>query len=110
MELEADLDGGAAFARMPVALLAALWTVPALLSTFETVVFADLAGHPVSVWRAFVSEAAGWYAWALITPMIVRLGRRFPLARPIRPRSVTIHAAGLLAAGGLQAVVSAVAG
>jgi two-component system LytT family sensor kinase len=106
----ADIDARAAFPRMPVALLAALWTVPALLSTFETVVFADLAGHPVPVWRAFVTEAAGWYAWALITPMIVRLGRRFPITRPVLPRNAVVHVAGLLAAGGIQAAGSAVVG
>lgn len=99
-----------AIPRLPVGLLAALWTVPALLSTFETVVFSSMSGHPVAVWRAFVSEACGWYTWALITPLIIRLGRRFPLARPVRPRHVLVHVGGLLGAGLAQALVSAAVG
>jgi two-component system LytT family sensor kinase len=102
-------DAGA-LPRLPVALLAALWTVPALLSTLETVVFAAMNGHPMPVWRAFVGEASGWYTWALITPLIILLGRRLPLARPIRWTSIAIHAPAVLLAGAAQALVSTTIG
>jgi len=96
--------------RLPVGVLAALWTVPALLSTLETLVFAALSGHPMPVWRAFAGEASAWYTWALITPVVIRLGRRFPIARPIRWQNVAPHVAGVLAAGLAQALASSVAG
>lgn len=98
-------DAGAT-RRLPVAVLAALWTVPALLSTLETVIFASMSGRPMPVWRAFVSESSGWYTWALITPLIVWLGRRFPLARPIRWSNVAVHAGALVCAALTQAFVS----
>jgi two-component system LytT family sensor kinase len=72
-------------------LVIAAWSVPALLSTFETVTFARLAGHPIELWRAFATEAPGWYTWAAFTPLIARAAMRAPLVRPVRPRNVFIH-------------------
>jgi signal transduction histidine kinase len=69
-----------------------LWTIPTLLSTLETVMFARMAGRPIALWRAFLSEAPQWYGWAALTPLIVVLGERFPLRRPIRARNVLVHA------------------
>ena len=99
-----------ALPRYPLWLLAALWTLPALLSTFETVVFNAMSGRSVALWRAFVSEACGWYTWALITPLVIRLGRRFPVGRGARLRHVPIHLAAAVTAGAAQAMVSAAVG
>jgi two-component system LytT family sensor kinase len=82
----------------------ALWSIPALLSTLETVTFARLAGHEIAPWRAFVAEAPQWYGWALLTPLIARLAERVPLRRPLRWRNLAIHAGGSLAASALIAV------
>jgi two-component system, LytTR family, sensor kinase len=90
--------------------LVALWTVPAALSTFETVMFTRQSGHPAPVYRAFASEAPGWYTWALLTPLIIRLGQRFPLDRRPRPTALAVHIAASLAASTLVAIVSALAG
>lgn len=88
----------------------AAWSVPALLSTFETVMFSRLmAPRPIEWWRAFASEAPGWYTWALFTPLILLLARRFPLARPLRARAIGAHLAGyLLVALSASAVWAAV--
>jgi signal transduction histidine kinase len=72
-------------------LIFAAWTVPALLATLETVVFARQSGHPIGLARAFASEAVGWYTWALCTRGIVILADRYPLERPIRIRHVAVH-------------------
>jgi two-component system LytT family sensor kinase len=76
----------------PAWLVFVMWTVPALLSTFETVMFARLAHRPMPVWRAFVSEAPQWYGLAILSPLIVALGERFPVRRPIRIANVFVHA------------------
>src|SRR5262245_32964080 len=65
-------------AHVPVRLVLAAWTVPALLSTFETLMFYRLGGRPMEAWRAFLSESAGWYAWAACTPLVAWLAQRFP--------------------------------
>lgn len=72
-------------------LVVAAWTVPALLATFETVMFARLGGRPIELWRAFATEAPGWYVWAAFTPVIARLATRAPLVRPLRWRSIALH-------------------
>jgi two-component system, LytTR family, sensor kinase len=88
----------------------ALWSIPALLSTLETVTFTRLAGHELAPWRAFVAEAPQWYGWALFTPLIARLGARFPLRRPLRWRNLAIHAGASLAASALIAVADVLIG
>jgi two-component system LytT family sensor kinase len=91
-------------------LVVAAWTVPALLSTFETVTFARLSGHPIELWRAFVTEAPGWYTWALCTPVVARVAMRAPLVRPVRARNVLAHVVSFLlitlAASAVWALVS----
>ena len=87
--------------------VAAVWTVPAVLSTVETVLFARMGGHPIAVWRAFVAEAPQWYGWAILTPAIIALGNRFPLRRPLRPVAILAHTAGSLGAGLVLAIADA---
>ena len=68
-------DGSVRELRLTPAISVAIWTVPAILSTLETVTFANLNHHPIALWRAFVGEAPQWYCWALFTPAIVFLER-----------------------------------
>lgn len=93
--------------RLSPALSLALWTVPALLSTLETVTFASQSGHPIAAWRAFVGEAPQWYAWALFTPMIIRLVERWPVDGIRRLRAVAVHMAASLGASALVALADA---
>ena len=87
----------------------AIWTVPALLSVFETEMFLAQFGQRVALWRVLLSEVPPWYVWAALTPVIFRLGRRWPLDRmPPRPRSVGVHLTASLVAGALYASVAAV--
>jgi signal transduction histidine kinase len=94
-------------ARLSWPVIVAAWTVPAALSTFETVMFASASGHPISVARAFAAEAPGWYAWAALTPVVVALGQRFPVDRQRRLSAIGVHIAASLAASLLVATVNA---
>ena len=87
--------------------VAGVWMIPALLSTAETVMFAAQSGHPIAPWRAFVGEAPQWFGWAALTPVIVALGERYPLRRPLRANALLIHAVASLAASVLLAVCDA---
>lgn len=69
----------------------ALVTVPAVLSTLETVMFASMSGRPIAPWRAFVAEAPQWYTWVFLAPMIVSTARRYRLRWPPAPRTVAVH-------------------
>jgi signal transduction histidine kinase len=93
--------------RLSARLLAAIWSIPACLSTFETVVFSGMAGRPMPLWKAFVAEAPGWYTWALLTPLVVRLGQRWRLdARP-RGVAIALHLVFAIVAAALVATVNA---
>jgi two-component sensor histidine kinase len=48
-------------------------------------------GGPGHWWRAVVVAACSWYAWALLTPLIVRLGRCFRFEGRAAWRSVVVH-------------------
>ena len=82
----------------------AAWTVPALLTTFETMMFSRSEGRPIALWRAFLGGASGWYVWAASTPLIAQLARRFPLrlalrsplTRPFRWRAIAVHVGAFL--------------
>jgi signal transduction histidine kinase len=91
----------------PLWLVLLMWTVPTLLSTFETVMFARLGRRPIPVWRAFLSEAPQWYGLALFSPLIVALGERFPLRRPIRVANVVTHAFASLCVSAVVATTDA---
>jgi two-component system LytT family sensor kinase len=93
--------------RLRPAAIFGLWTIPTLLSTLETVMFARIAGHPIAVWRAFLSEAPQWYGWAALTPLIVLLADRFPLRRPIRAPNILVHAGASIGCSLLVAMADA---
>ncbi|MEP6730167.1 MAG: histidine kinase [bacterium] len=97
-------DYRAADVRLSPWLIFALWSVPALLSTLETVTFARFGGHPIEIWRAFLAEAPQWYGWALLSPFIARLGERYPLRRPVRIKHLALHAGASVLASALIAV------
>ncbi|MEP6764312.1 MAG: histidine kinase [Gemmatimonadaceae bacterium] len=96
--------------QFSLGLVLAAWTVPALLSTLETVMFAQANNRPIDMWRAFASEAPGWYVWALFTPALALLADRFPLSRPLRARAIFAHVCGWLVVAASAAAVWAAAG
>ena len=56
--------------------------------------FAEGNHHP---WPPlFATELAGWLPWALATPLIINMARRFPLIRDLRLKSVVLHLAAFL--------------
>jgi two-component system, LytTR family, sensor kinase len=93
--------------RKYVPIVFAVWTIPALLSVFETEMFAAQFGQHIALWRVLVSEVPPWYVWAALTPLIVSLGRRWPLHRRPDPTHIGIHLIASLVAGTLYAGVAA---
>jgi hypothetical protein len=77
------------FARRPWALVSAAWTAPAILAAVNEVAQPRLlAGDQPSL--AQVLFAGGdWFVYALLTPGVFALSRRWPVARP----NVAAHAA-----------------
>jgi two-component system, LytTR family, sensor kinase len=77
-------------------LIFAAWLVPALLSGFDSYIQDRLDGQPVN-WRWVVFNSADWLLYAVLTPLVFRASRRFPLKRPHLAHRIAIHVVGALA-------------
>jgi hypothetical protein len=95
--------------RLRWPLIAGVWAVPALLAAFETYMFWRMSGRPYPFWRAVLMEGPAWLVYALLTPVIFALGRRFPLQRPRLGRHVAMHLLAAILGGILYAGVATAA-
>ncbi|MCE9669642.1 histidine kinase [Myxococcus stipitatus] len=78
-----------ALLRMVVLLL--LFSVPGLLAAFQAWFYA-LAKDPASpLSRPLLANVPPWWYWALATPIILALGRRFRLERDTWTRALRVH-------------------
>ncbi len=91
------IDAIAVAPRLDVAALLAVWSVPALLTCAQRFFFVLAAGSgalPGSEWwRVFLSQAPPWYAWAALTPLILRIATAFPLGPGRRRWTIAAHVA-----------------
>ena len=67
--------------RVKYGTIAGIWTVFALCVAGQNYAVLALAGKPVSWLQAFSVTAVYSYLWAIATPVILWLSRRFPLER-----------------------------
>lgn len=84
--------------------VAAIWCAGGLFDACQTVLvmYAEGRHHP---WPPlFGFEFASWLPWALATPLIVGLARRYPLARGMSTRALFVH---LTAFAAISAVAEA---
>ncbi len=77
------------------ALIFALWLIPALLSGFDSYMQSRLGGQPTE-WRWVIFNSLDWLLYAVLTPIVFRASRRFPLQRGRLARTVVLHVAGAL--------------
>jgi sensor histidine kinase YesM len=57
-------------------LLAGVWTLLAALFALQLRLDAMYAGHPIGWAQALTLSLAGWYGWALLSPLVVWITRR----------------------------------
>ncbi len=70
-----------------IVLAAVIWTVVAMLFALQLMVDASYSGRVITRSQALVLALAGWYGWAILSPLVIWLARRFPLTR----RGVVVH-------------------
>jgi two-component system LytT family sensor kinase len=71
--------------------IAAIWCAGGLFDASQTVFVMHWEGkhHP---WPPlFGTELVSWLPWALATPLVIGLARRYPMARAINLPSITVH-------------------
>src|SRR5580692_12978443 len=77
--------------------IAAIWCAGGLFDASQTVLIMHAEGrhHP---WPPlFAIELASWLPWALATPLVVALARRYPMLRGISVRTLAVHLAAFAA-------------
>ncbi len=75
------------------ALVWGAWTLLALLFGVSNSLTYLSTGRPANWWITLGRSFSEWWLWALLTPVVAWLGRRFPLRRQTWPRALAVHAA-----------------
>src|SRR6516162_2843307 len=73
--------------------IAAIWAAGALFDASQNVFIMHAEGRHHSWLSLFGTQLVSWLPWALATPLVIRLARRYPLARGTRVRAVGVHLA-----------------
>ena len=85
--------------------IAALWCAGGLIEASQSVLILRFAERRQHSWLPlFGTELATWLPWALATPWVVSLARRFPVIRGATWRTVAVH---LLAFASISVVAEA---
>ncbi len=77
-----------------------VWSLAAWLMALDVEIAAYLSGAALVPFRALVPALAEWYLWVPLTPVVLRLGARYP-------RAYALHAAAILVASALRGTVYA---
>jgi hypothetical protein len=71
--------------------IAAIWSAGALFDASQAVLIMH-AEHRHAWWLPlFTIELVSWLPWVLATPLVIRLARRYPIARGVSIRTVAVH-------------------
>jgi two-component system, LytTR family, sensor kinase len=74
--------------------ITAMWFVGGLFEASQAVLIMRFGEGRRHAWLPlFVTELAIWLPWALVTPWVVNLARRYPIVRDTTVRAVAIHLA-----------------
>jgi sensor histidine kinase YesM len=79
----------------PLTLIFVVWLIPALLSGFDTYMQGRLNGNPPA-WRWVLFNSLDWLLYAVLTPLVFRASRRFPVHRANLTQAIALHLVGAL--------------
>jgi sensor histidine kinase YesM len=72
-------------------LVSAVWIAPAVLATISHIAERRLNGEPAASARDLLWAGGDWLVYAVLTPPIFAVSRRWPIARPHIPRRAVLH-------------------
>jgi two-component system LytT family sensor kinase len=77
--------------------IAAIWCAGALFDASQTLLTMHLMGVGKSWLRPFLIVFVSWLPWALATPFVIELARRWPIVRGEISRAMSLHLAAFAA-------------
>jgi two-component system LytT family sensor kinase len=72
--------------------IAAIWVAGAFFESAQSVFFMRAIGKP-HAWLIFGTEMVSWLPWALATPLVIELVRRYEISRSANIQTVAVHLA-----------------
>lgn len=72
-------------------LIVGFWAFFGLLNASQTYLGFRMENFPIPFWPMFCWQMLGWGFWACLTPLVLWLGRRFPLERASWVRGLLVH-------------------
>jgi two-component system, LytTR family, sensor kinase len=97
-----DDEAGARAAARRWLLIALIWCIPGVITGTQKFVFAQADGGGLSFAIALVWHLLPWQVYALATPTVMALGRRYRLERGARARGLAVHLGANAVAGALH--------
>lgn len=86
-----DLSTGQKPGLLKWIVIVGFWTFFGLLNASQLYLGLWMEGVHIPLWRIFAVNLFGWWAWIPATPLVLWMGRRFPLARGRWSRVLPIH-------------------
>jgi len=77
--------------------IAAIWSAGGLFDAIQSVLIMHAEGRRHPWLPLFATELASWLPWALATPVVIGLARRYPITRRVKPSAVAVHLAAFVA-------------
>ncbi|HKD53000.1 MAG TPA: histidine kinase [Steroidobacteraceae bacterium] len=77
--------------------IAAIWCAGALFDASQTVLIMHAEGRHIAWLPLFATELVSWLPWALATPLVIHLARRYPIVRGMSVRTLSVHLAAFAA-------------
>ena len=72
--------------------IAAIWCAGGLFDASQNVLVIHTEHkHPPPWFPLFSTELASWLPWMLVTPLVIRLARRYPIVRGISVKTACVH-------------------
>src|ERR1051326_684042 len=75
----------------PWMIVSAAWIVPAVFAVINRMAQARLQGWEPATWRELLFEFGDWFLYALLTPFVFAISRKWPLTRPHLVRRAVLH-------------------
>jgi len=90
-EQVSDVGGTSRRPSLRWAIIIGFWTFFGLLNASQLYLGVWMEGMQLSFWRVFATDLIGWWAWIPATPVVLWLGRRFPIERGTWWRVLPVH-------------------
>lgn len=68
-----------------------VWAIPASIAVLQSIATYALRGALTAEWPYAALQFPRWMSWALVTPLIFALARRYPLRTPGLAKALLIH-------------------